>query len=97
MAGVKGKSGGRRVGAGRKPKTADSKALQTSDPVEFLTALMRDVSVSVSDRKDAAKALLKAGVNGKKAKKDADARKVAGNRFAPAAPPRLAAVGGKRV
>lgn len=88
-----GKHGGKRAGAGRKPKTVTSQALDTDDPAEFLTALMRDSEAPIKDRKDAAKALLRAQITGKKGKKAAAAGKVAeGERFAPTAPPKLALV-----
>lgn len=101
--GMKG-GGGARPGAGRKPKEPvliDSKALLTSDPLRFLTALMNDVEADIKIRADAAKALLpfvhaKKGEGGKKETRLEDARKVAG-RFAQSAPPRLIAAGGKKV
>lgn len=104
MAGMPGKSGGARAGAGRKPKEPvvnASAALLTSDPKEFLTALMNDPASEMKLRVDAAKALMpftyqKLGEGGKKEQKDAAAKKVA-SRFASAAPPKLVAAGGKKV
>lgn len=102
MAGVKGKSGGARPnsggarpGAGRKPKEPvliDSQALLTSDPKQFLTALMNDVQADVKIRADAAKALLSAELRmaeskGKKVEKQDAAKKASGGKFAAAAPP----------
>lgn len=102
MAGVKGKSGGARPnsggarpGAGRKPSAPvliDSQALLTSDPKQFLTALMNDVEADIKVRADAAKALLSAELRaaeakGKKAEKHEAAKKATGGRFAAAAPP----------
>ena len=95
MAGAKGRSGGARPGAGRKPAKPvliDSAALLTSDPKQFLTALMNDVEADIKVRADAAKALLSAELRmaeakGKKAEKQESAQKVAGGKFAAAAPP----------
>ena len=88
MAGVKGKSGGQRTGAGRpaKPpaKLKDSdlltKALQQSDPRAFLLAVMADSTADARLRLDAAKALLpyecqKVGDAGKKGEAQAAAQK----------------------
>lgn len=109
MAGVKGRSGGARPntggarpGAGRpkkEPVLIASKDLLTSDPKQFLTALMNDPEAEIKLRADAAKALLAAELRmaeakGKKEQKQEAAEKVA-SRFAPAAPPKLVAAGGK--
>ena len=72
-----------------------------SDPKDFLVALMNDTAEDVKLRLDAAKALMpfthqKKGEGGKKEQRNEEAKKVAG-RFAPSAPPRLAAAGGKAV
>lgn len=111
MAGVKGRSGGSRPGTGgarpgsgrkpREPVLIDSQALLTTDPIKFLTALMNDVEADIKIRADAAKALLpfvhaKKGEGGKKETRLEEARKVA-SKFAPSAPPRLIAAGGKKV
>jgi phage terminase small subunit len=103
MAGVKGKSGGIRPGAGRKPKepTILQLAATYDDPAKFLAAVMNDAGTDVKVRTDAAKALMpykhqKLGEGGKKEQRQADAQKVAG-RFSAAAPPKLIAAGGKKV
>lgn len=105
MAGVKGRSGGKRVGAGRKPNapvlvpfvgvTTTGDAI-TRDPVKFLTDLMVDVNADVKVRADAAKALLpythaKKGEAGKKIEQREAAKVVALGKFAPMAPPKLVA------
>ncbi len=71
------------------------------DPAKFLAAVMNDASTDVKVRTDAAKALMpykhaRVGEGGKKEQKQAEANKVA-SRFASSAPPKLAAVGGKRL
>lgn len=104
MAGVKGRSGGARPGAGRpkkEPQLIASTDLLTTDPKKFLTALMNDPAADIKLRADAAKALLTAQLRaaeakGKKEQKQEAAEKVAG-RFAPAAPPKLVAAGGKKL
>lgn len=105
MAGVKGRSGGARPGAGRpkkKPVLITTEALLTSDPKQFLTALMNDPAADIKLRADAAKALLSAEMRaaeakGKKEQRNDQAKDVAKNRFAPAPAPKLAAVGGQKV
>jgi phage terminase small subunit len=110
MAGVKGRSGGprpnsggARPGAGRKPKEPEILALAATydDPERFLRAVMNDSATDAKIRVDAAKALMpyihaKKGEGGKKEQKQAEAQKVA-SRFAPGAPPKLVAAGGKKV
>ena len=67
MAGVKGRSGGARDGAGRKPakpRKTKAKAYQTDDPDEFLRALMKDPKADFRDRMAAALALKKTGKAG---------------------------------
>lgn len=103
MAGVKGRSGGARPGAGRKPKEPPILALAATydDPAKFLRAVMNDSGSEAKLRVDAAKALMpfvhqKLGEGGKKEQKQAEANKVA-SRFATAAPPKLVAAGGKKV
>ena len=98
MAGVKGRSGGARPNTGPKPKgpvMLDTTGI-FDQPDKFLMAVMNDDLADVKIRVDAAKALLSAQVrraeNG--GKKDAvaeAAKKVAGGKFAAAAPPRLVA------
>lgn len=109
MAGVKGRSGGARPnsggarpGAGRPPKEAEILSVgQVSDPLEFMAAVMMDVTADAKLRLDAAKALApfkhqKLGEGGKKEQRQKDAEKVAG-RFSAGAPPRLVAAGGRKV
>jgi phage terminase small subunit len=72
-----------------------------SDPMQFLRDQMNDDELDIRQRLDAAKALMpyvhpKLGEGGKKNQTAEAAKKVA-IRFAPAAPPKLAAVGGKKV
>lgn len=89
MAGVKGRSGGAREGAGRKPEPPvliDSVELLTSNPKQFLTALMNDASADIKVRADAAKALLSAELRateakGKKEQKQNAAESVASGKF----------------
>lgn len=104
MAGVKGRSGGARPGAGRKPKAPmliDSTALLTSDPKQFLTALMNDVQADIKIRADAAKALLSAELRSAESKgkktEQAEAAKKAAGRFSSVAPPKLVASRGRPV
>lgn len=100
MAGKPGRSGGKREGAGRKPREPvliDSQALLTSNPSQFLTALMNDSEADIKVRADAAKALLNAELRraengGKKEAKAAEAKKAASGKFSPSAPPKLVAV-----
>ena len=90
MPGVKGRSGGARTGAGRKPKAPT--ILQISahyeDPERFLRAVMNDSGAEAKIRVDAAKALMPFAHPKKAAVKPADAPKHPG-RFAAKAPPKL--------
>jgi hypothetical protein len=95
MADAKGRSGGKREGAGRKPRAPVCVVLSTDpDPVIFLTSMMQCNAIDLALRIVAAKALLLfkhtgSAAGGKKASQ-ADATKVLGKgRFAPSAPPRL--------
>jgi phage terminase small subunit len=99
MAGVKGKSGGARTGAGRKAKPPAD--IGVGDAKEFLERIVRGEIIANAQQLDAAKALLpyqhkKLGEAGKKELRKDEAGKVAG-RFSPGAPPRLVAADGKRV
>lgn len=94
MAGVKGRSGGVREGAGRKPappKRTKAKAYQTQDPDEFLRAVMADSGADFKDRMAAALALKKSGsagrVLGKKEQSQAAALAATRRSLAPSAPP----------
>ena len=91
--------GGRRAGAGAKPKLADLPALRTTDPQKWLEAFMTSPSLPLAARKDAAKALLRAksqGIGeeeeGKKAQKRTAAARLTRGRFAPGKSPRLRVV-----
>ena len=102
MAGVKGRSGGARDGAGRKPakpRKTRAKGYQTEDPDEFLRAVMRDPGADFKDRMAAALALQKGGKvaapSGKREQLQAEAKGVVQRSLAPTAPPtrpRLVAV-----
>ena len=103
MAGVKGRSGGARPGAGRPPKEPAYLHLSTiyDEPDKFLKAVMNDSGSEAKLRVDAAKALLSAQVRraengGKKEEKMAAAARVA-SKFTTAQPPKLVAAGGKKV
>ena len=110
MAGVKGKSGGARAGAGRKPKqpvmippeTAQVVLGEPLDPRPTLELVaLGHIEVTPAQLK-ALTALLpyvhsKKGEGGKKDQRAADAKKANVGRFTPAAPPRLVAAGGKKL
>lgn len=103
MAGVKGRSGGRRPntggarpGAGRPRKLPLEIGVipHYEDPKEFLMAIMNDSSIDGRARIDAAKALMpyvhkRLGEGGKKEARKAEAKKVASGKYAPAEPPKL--------
>lgn len=70
--GMKG-GGGVRAGAGRKPakpRKRTAKAYQTTDPDEFLRAVMADPNADFKDRMAAAFALKKSGKTGPQGKKE---------------------------
>lgn len=76
-------------------------ALAHQDPKAFLLAAMNDIELDPKQRIDAAKALMpfmhaRLGEGGKKEQKQEAASKVA-SKFSTAAPPRLAAVAGRKV
>ncbi len=85
-----------------KPAGFDLDAMTNfTDPKAFLLAAMNDSRTEPKLRIDAAKALMpfvhkRLGEGGKKEQRDEAAKKVA-SRFAPSAPPRLVANGGKKV
>lgn len=94
MAGAKGRSGGTREGAGRKPAKArktKAKGYQTSDPDEFLRHVMKDAGADFKDRLAAALALKKSGKGGvpqgKRQQQSDDAQRVVQRSLAPAAAP----------
>ena len=100
MAGVKGRSGGARPGAGRPPKKADSNRFD--DPLEFLKAVWRgEVQASPAQVRAATASLpfihRKLGEGGKKAVLDGKAKHAGSGKFAASAPPKLVASGGKKV
>lgn len=91
MAGVKGRSGGRREGAGRKPKVAAS--INGDTPLEILMRFAQDPELPVDKRIKAA-GLAAPYIHGKPGagKKDAaqaGAEAEAGGEFAPKAAPKL--------
>ena len=82
-------------------KEAEPSVSSHSDPLDFLRAVWRgELDASATQVRAAASALpfihKKLGEGGKKEQRQDAAEKVA-SRFAPAAPPRLAAAGGKKV
>ena len=90
MAGVKGRSGGARPGAGRKPKPPAATAI--NDPLDFLRAVWKGEIQANPGQIRAATAALpfthqKLAEGGKKDAAADAARKVAGGKFAAAAPP----------
>jgi hypothetical protein len=94
MAGVKGRSGGARVGSGPKPKPVrktSAKCYQTDDPDDFLRALMKDPKADFKDRLAAALAMKKVGktggLMGKKEQKQAAAEAVVTRSLAPSPAP----------
>ncbi len=100
MAGVKGRSGGKRPGAGRKPKPPA--VADHDDPLVFLKAVWKGELVASPAQVRAATAALpfthqKLGEGGKKEGASRRAEKASGGRFGAAAPPRLVASGGMKV
>ena len=100
MSGTKDKSGGARVGAGRKKKPPqlleiDSKTSGSlSDPKSFLLHVINDNTIDAKLRVDAAKALMpfiytKAFESGKKDAAIKAAKVASTGKFAPSAPPKL--------
>lgn len=123
MAGVKGRSGGARPGAGRKAKEKPPSVKVALEPQAHGGALLRQAAEPVPQeeqdmltflqnvalgRTDASNIQVRAAIaavqytnrkmgdSGKKEERQEKARKAVG-RFTPAAPPKLAAVGGKKV
>lgn len=98
MAGMKGRSGGARPGAGRKKKPP---VLLTKEPpakdgepdsLRVLRAIANDENLDYRTRLDAAKALApyeaaRKGEGGKKEQRQGAAKKAGTGRFAPAPPP----------
>ena len=109
MAGVKGRSGGARPGAGRKPTPAtvvpdEVAAVEPGEPLDPRPTLEQIALGRLEVSPQQLKALLallpyvhaKKDEGGKKERKQAQAEKVV-SRFAPVSPPKLAAVGGGRI
>ncbi len=109
MAGVKGRSGGARPGAGRPRKEHDPEEGKTiatpgnQTPLEFLLSVMNDNSLDDKLRLDAAKTAAqyvhpkKGESSGKKEEAEAKAKAAASGKFGRREPPRLVASGGKTV
>jgi len=88
MAGVKGKSGGARPNAGRKPKPPT--LAEGKDAVEFLAQVMQGLIDPSPAQLEAAKALVRlVADDGKKARRQQAAEKVSTGKFGAAEPPRL--------
>lgn len=92
MAGVKGRSGGARPGAGRKPKQPS--VTSYTDPLEFLRAVwMGDIDATAQQVRAAQAALpfehQKLGEGGKKDKQADAAKEAARGKFQSATPPKL--------
>jgi|SRR5574337_1044891 len=105
MAGAKGRSGGARPGAGRKPRPkppqADPPRTETRDPLEFLLDVMQGVVTPTREQLRAAVAAtqyLHAKKEGGKKDDAADkAQKAGSGKFGQSAAPRLVSNGGKKV
>lgn len=93
MAGVKGRSGGARPGAGRKPGPKPEPAVNPGvEPLAFLEGVMQGTIEATPLQVRAAIAAaqyrhMKKGDGGKKDETQAKAGKVASGRFGPARPP----------
>ena len=99
MAGKKGRSGGRREGAGRKPNPVIA-VDPAMEPLEFLQGVMTGniiaSTLQVRAAVAAAKYMHSPAEEGKKQRKQSAAAQ-AGGKFARSAPPRLVASNGKSV
>jgi phage terminase small subunit len=99
MAGVKGKSGGAREGAGRKPTAPQLLEADSDDALEFLRQVMREKGADGRLRIRAAIAVAqiektaRPGKLGKKGAQTTAAKEAGVGRFAAGAPPKLAVVG----
>lgn len=104
MAGVPGKSGGRRAntggarkGAGRKKKESSNSGIdiqKQDDPKKFLILVMNNSKLEMRLRVDAAKSLMpftyvKKGEGGIKGSRLEAAQKAGSGKFAPSKPPKL--------
>lgn len=97
MAGVKGRSGGARPGAGRPRKEVAPLNASSEDPVEFLREVMLDPDADPKLRVRAAIEVAayegtKKAPKGKKEGQQEAAEVAAQGKFAPAAPPKLSVV-----
>lgn len=109
MAGVKGRSGGARPGAGRPKKKQGNEQEQTiatsgnQSPLEFLLTVMNDNSIADRLRLEAAKTAAqyvhpkKGESSGKKEEGEAKRKEAASGRFGRREAPKLVAAGGKTV
>ncbi len=100
MAGVKGRSGGKRPGAGR-PRKPPEVAVH-EDPLAFLKAVWKgEIDASPAQVRAATAALpfvhRKLGEGGKKDQQNEAAKRSATGRFSTAAPPKLVASGGVKI
>lgn len=109
MAGVKGRSGGARPGAGRPRKERDPSEDLTiatngnQTPLEFLLTVMNDNAVADKLRLEAAKTAAqyvhpkKGESSGKKEEAEARAKAARAGRFCRREPPGLVAAGGQQI
>lgn len=99
MAGKPGKSGGARVGAGRKPKAQklevqELDAIDNQDPLDFLLSIQNNAAVAPALRVRAAIAAaqyvhIKRADGGKKEEQAGKAKVAGGGKFSTPTPPRL--------
>jgi phage terminase small subunit len=98
MAGVKGKSGGARKGAGRKPNPSQTLEADSDDALDFLRQVMREKSADGRLRVRAAIEVARIektalpGTLGKKATQTTAAKEASTGKFAPGGPPKLSVV-----
>lgn len=106
MAGVKGRSGGARPGAGRKPKPKEPpkqpEQAASRDPLEFLLDVMQGAIAPTREQMRAAIAATqykhpKKGDAGKKEGATEKAKAAASGKFGSSQPPRLIASNGRKV
>ena len=104
MAGVKGRSGGARSGAGRKPKEKPkSVEIEGRDPLQFLLDVMQGLITPSAEQLKAAQTAVqymhpKKGESSGKKEAAEDAQKAAASgRFGMREAPRLATAGGKAI
>lgn len=95
MSGAKGRSGGARPGAGRKPRDPGTFAVPvTEDPLAFMLSVMNDSQADPRLRLQAAIAAaqykhVKKGEGGKGDERKSKAKEAGAGKFAPSAPPKL--------